>query len=285
MKRLGIVLLCICAFSLLACGSVRRNYDKDNDDTEVKESSQYVSEDSSENETETTKDPFENVQLVWGDKLETTAVNKLFQSSDVKDSGNERNSYHEWREWENGAYNARLEIVDMYNMYLTYKSDNFNLENIHMESSQGTSNSDFFEEDIDNDGKPELVLTTLQGTGTGCYDRYMYVYDEKKGEMNPVFGKGHFNDQQKEDITAVIEEWDKSGFLQACDREISQLLGGEIFKPTLVKYNNEIKVQVEYRNPLEWKKTNLSVTLFALFGIDADNNLTLENLSCEIKPK
>lgn len=112
-------------------------------------------------------------------------------------------------QWKNDKAMAQLQIKD--NMtYLTYQSQLGECNDREFDYIQPKmlANTCFYEADINNDGIKELLLSYIQGTGTGYSKGGMCIYDFEKDKFIPLFsGKEKaydFTDEQKQDILSVI---------------------------------------------------------------------------------
>ena len=109
--------------------------------------------------------------LPWNQSIPKEKCN-LFEKADLA-------SYDEGSaQWKNDKAMAQLQIKD--NMtYLTYQSQLGECNDIEFDYIQPKmlANTCFYEADINNDGIKELLLSYIQGTGTGYSKGGMCIYD------------------------------------------------------------------------------------------------------------
>jgi len=216
--------------------------------------------------------------LPWNQSITKEKCN-LFEKADLV-------SYDEGSaQWKNDKAMAQLQIKD--NMtYLTYQSQLGECNDIEFDYIQPKmlANTCFYEADINNDGIKELLLSYIQGTGTGYSKGGMCIYDFEKDKFIPLFsGKEKaydFTDEQKQDILSVIAEWNTRGFKETENVEINNIsdINTSVFNPTLVKSDGQYKIQVEILLPGADNYKN-SKTFYALFDYN-DGNLKLDSLYC-----
>ena len=252
MKKILICFFMLNILVLVGCGSVNSSYNSvdtiDNTDTVLWE------------------------QAVQSDDCE------MFQKSDM--------NYDEYSvTWENNKGQAHLEYKDD-KVYLTYKSELgecFDEEFAYIQSNCITETK-FYEEDVNSDGYKELLISYIQGTGSGSNYGAMCIYDLNNNELIPLFEKNNFSDEQKQDIFSTITAWNSKGFQQKSEVVINDIsdVKTSFFKPSLVNVNGKYMVKVEFTLPDSGgKEYEKSKSFYALLEFH-NEQLDIDSLWCKL---